>query len=102
MSGANAVAFLDRVEADEAFARKIEALKSDPAAAHAAVVEAGYDATPEEIKMAFVARYGSELSPEQLEALAGGIDGTDIGIGVGIGAGVILIGALAGLAAALV
>lgn len=96
MSGTAAVAVLDRMEKDEAFCERVAALKDDPAAVHTVLREAGYDATPEEIKVAFVSRYGSELSPEQLEALAGGLSGEDIGASIGVG-----FGMLAGIAAAM-
>lgn len=103
MSAASAIAFLDKLEADEAFSAKLEAMKDDPSAVRAALTEAGFDATPEEVKMAFVARYGSELSADQLEALAGGIDGASLGIGIGVGvaAGLGIVAAVGAAAAAI-
>jgi predicted ribosomally synthesized peptide with nif11-like leader len=74
MSVEQAEAFMDRVESDEAFAAELESLKDDQAAVQAAVVAAGFDATPEEIRDAFSDRFGDQLTEEQLAAIAGGID----------------------------
>lgn len=76
MSEGAASAFLDQLEDDESFAVKLESLKGDPSSVYAALQEAGFDATPEEIKMAFMERFGSELTTEQLEAIAAGISGS--------------------------
>ncbi len=92
MSVEQAEAFMDRVESDEAFAAELASLKDDQAAVQAVVVAAGFDATPEEIRDAFVDRFGSQLTEEQLATIAGGVDINDpalqrgILIGVGIGA----------------
>ena len=77
MSQADAVAFLDRVETDEDFASELESLRADPETVHARVVAAGFDASPEEIREAFVDRYGSELTHEQLDQIAAGMDTVD-------------------------
>ena len=74
MSVEQAEAFMDRVESDEAFAAELESLKDDQAAVQAAVVAAGFDATPEEIRDAFVDRFGDQLTDEQLATIAGGVD----------------------------
>ena len=74
MSVEQAEAFMDRVESDEAFAAELESLKDDQAAVQAAVVAAGFDATPEEIRDAFVDRFGDQLTEEELAAIAGGVD----------------------------
>ena len=74
MSVEQAEAFMDRVESDEAFAAELESLKDDQAAVQAAIVAAGFDATPDEIRDAFVDRFGDQLTEEQLAAIAGGID----------------------------
>ena len=74
MSVEQAEAFMDRVESDEAFAAELASLKDDQAAVQAAVVAAGFDATPEEIRDAFVDRFGDQLTDEQLATIAGGID----------------------------
>ena len=74
MSVEQAEAFINRVESDEAFAAELESLKDDQAAVQAAIVAAGFDATPEEIRDAFVDRFGDQLTEEQLAAIAGGVD----------------------------
>ena len=48
MSVEQAEASMNRVESDEAFAAKLESMKDDQAAVQAAVVAAGFDATPDE------------------------------------------------------
>ena len=95
MSVEQAEAFMNRVESDEAFAAELDSLKDDQAAVQAAVVAAGFDATPEEIRDAFADRFGDELTEEQLAAIAGGLDDQQI---VGIVVGV--VGALPAVAAA--
>jgi predicted ribosomally synthesized peptide with nif11-like leader len=74
MSETSAREFLSRVEGDEKFAGELEALKGDPDAVLARVRAAGFDAEPAEIRRAFIERYGAELSPEQLDAVAAGSD----------------------------
>ena len=97
MSVEQAEAFMNRVESDEAFAAELESLKDDQAAVQAAVVAAGFDATPDEIRDAFVDRFGDQLTEEQLAAIAGGLDDQTI---VGIVGGVIGIGISIGVSAA--
>ena len=72
MSVEQAEAFMNRVESDEAFAAELESLKDDQPAVQAAVVAAGFDATTDEIRDAFVDRFGDQLTEEQLAAVAGG------------------------------
>ena len=99
MSVEQAEAFMDRVESDEAFAAELENMSDDPAAVQAAVVAAGFDATPEEIRNAFVDRFGDQLTEEQLAAIAGGVSEDrfrDAGIAAGVGAA---LGVAAGAAA---
>ena len=91
MSVEQAEAFMDRVESDEAFATELESLKDDQAAVQAAVVAAGFDATPDEIRDAFVDRFGDELTEEQLAAIAGGLDVNDPALIVGITVGVVQV-----------
>ena len=83
MSVEQAEAFMDRVESDEAFAAELESLKDDQAAVQAAVVAAGFDATPEEIRDAFSDRFGDQLTEEQLAVIAGGINEPPMVIGGG-------------------
>ena len=85
MSVEQAEAFMDRVESDEAFAAELESLKDDQAAVQAAVVAAGFDATPDEIRDAFVDRFGDQLTEEELAAIAGGVDEGKIMTGVLLG-----------------
>ncbi len=97
MSVEQAEAFMDRVESDEAFAAELESLKDDQAAVQAAVV-----AAPEEIRDAFVDRFGDQLTEEQLAAIAGGVDEGTImtGVFIGIaGLGAISVGAAAAASA---
>ena len=77
MSQQQAAAFVARVQEDPEFAERCAALRGDPAAAHALVVAEGFDATPEEIREAFLEALGAELSEEQLAAIAGGASGDD-------------------------
>ena len=95
MSVEQAEAFMSRVESDEAFAAELESLKDDQAAVQAAVVAAGFDATPDEIRDAFVDRFGDELTEEQLAAIAGGLDVDDPALIVGITVGVVQVVAAA-------
>jgi predicted ribosomally synthesized peptide with nif11-like leader len=78
LSQAEAAAFLDRVEGDEVFAKQLEARRNDPEAVHEQVTSAGFDATPEEIREAFLERYGAELTPEQMERIAAGATDAEI------------------------
>jgi predicted ribosomally synthesized peptide with nif11-like leader len=92
MSMTDAVAFLERAETDDAFAADVESVKDDQEAVLAKVRAAGYDVTPDEIKEAFIDRYGAELTPEQLDAVAAGDDaGLIAGAVVGGVAGVGLV-----------
>ena len=94
MSKTDAVAFLERVESDEPLARELEALKDNPNAVYEKVKAAGFDARPEEIREAVAERYGAELTPEQLDQIAAGLDTEQItAITVGGLAGVVGIGA---------
>jgi predicted ribosomally synthesized peptide with nif11-like leader len=74
MSQDQAVAFLDRVEDDEDFAKELESLRGDPPAVIEKVHTAGFEVTPEEIREAFLERYGAELTEEQLDQIAAGAD----------------------------
>jgi predicted ribosomally synthesized peptide with nif11-like leader len=83
MSLTDAEAFIARAETDEAFAKELESLAPNPDAVFAKVHEAGYDVTQDEIKEAFLERYGAELTPEQMDAIAAGLTSeAEIGIGV--------------------
>lgn len=99
MSMRDAEAFLDRLEADEAFAQEIAGLREDPPALQARVAAEGFEVTEEEARAAFLERYGADLTPEQMEAIAAGVDaGMVVGVTVGtvIGLG-LFAAAVAGL-----
>ena len=76
---------------------RIEEVGTDAQAVYALVQSEGFDCTAEEIREAFLEEHGSQLTPEQLEAIAGGASGdfdsgTGIAIGVGAGVGAIVVG----------
>jgi predicted ribosomally synthesized peptide with nif11-like leader len=91
MSLTAAEEFLERAETDKDFAAGFESVKHDQQAVLEKVRAEGYDVTPDEVLEAFAERYGSELSPEQLDQIAGGAD-------AGLIAGAV-IGGVAGTAA---
>jgi predicted ribosomally synthesized peptide with nif11-like leader len=88
VSEAQAEAFLDRVESDEDFAKELESLREDPPAVLEKLHAAGFEATPEEIREAFLDRYGAELTPEQLDQIAAGSDPAVVG---GVTAAVVVV-----------
>lgn len=94
MSQADAVAFLERVESDESFAKQLESAKDNPDAVVDKLRSAGFDASPDEIREAFADRYGIELTQEQLDQIAAGSD-----VGAIVGGSLAVVGTLAGLAA---
>lgn len=73
MSSQQAEAFLARVQSDEEFAAKLGELRDNPAATQALIAAEGFDTTPEEIKDVVLEAMGSELSEDQLAAVAGGL-----------------------------
>ena len=77
MSQEAAVAFLERVETDEKFANELESLTEDPAAVVEKIRAEGFDVQPDEVRQAFLDRYGAELTPEQMEQIAAGADSGD-------------------------
>jgi predicted ribosomally synthesized peptide with nif11-like leader len=72
MSASQADAFIERLSADEAFAAEIDAVKNSPEQVQAIVAAAGFDATPEEIREAWLASLGEYLTEEQLAEISGG------------------------------
>jgi predicted ribosomally synthesized peptide with nif11-like leader len=93
MSQTDAVAFLEKVETDEEFAKELAALREDPPAVLERIRGEGFDVQPEEVREAFLERYGAELTQEQMDQIAAGVDpGTVV-------AGVVGVGVLIGLAA---
>ena len=98
MSDQQAEAFIARVQEDPDFAERLAALKDDPTAAQALVAAEGFDATPEELRDAALEAFGSELTEEQLAAIAGGLEGPDlVGVIAGstVGAAWLAVGAAA-------
>ena len=101
MAMAAALSFFDQLAEDEALAAELGELRDDPAAVYAAVTAKGFDATPEEFKVAFLTRFGSELSSEQLDGIAGGVsDDWLLSFSIGMGAtfGAVLVGVAAAVA----
>ena len=98
MSIQQAEAFVARVQEDPDFADRLTALKADPTAVHALVVAEGFDATPEEIRDAFLEAFGSELSEEQIAAIVGGTDVDPLLIAFAAPVGAIVLGAAVGAA----
>ena len=94
MTMQQAEAFVARVQEDSEFADRLAALKDNPAAAQALIAGEGFDATPDEIREAFMEAFGTELSEEQLAAIAGGLT-TEQANGVIIGGGVVAGAAVA-------
>lgn len=78
MSKSEAVRFIDAVEADEVLARQVEALQESPEQVLDLVRASGFDVGAEEVREAFLERYGSELTEEQLAAIAGGLTTVEI------------------------
>lgn len=73
MATVQAELFLDRVAADAEFADRLASHADDPHMVFAIVVDMGFDATPEEIREAFLERNMRELTEPQLAAIAGGL-----------------------------
>ena len=98
MSVQQAEAFIAQVQKDPDFADRLAALKDDPKAVQALVAADGFDATPEEIRDAFVEAFGSELSEEQIAAIVGGTDVDPLLIAFAAPVGAIVLGAAVGAA----
>jgi predicted ribosomally synthesized peptide with nif11-like leader len=103
VSASDAAAFLQRAESDEYFAKQLALVRADPDAVLERIHAAGFDATSDEISDAVAERYGTQLSPEQLQQLAGGVDdGTlaseavQFGIIGGVSVGIAAVVAAAG------
>jgi predicted ribosomally synthesized peptide with nif11-like leader len=83
MSKAAAEAFFDRADSDPEFLTRLEDVQDDPNAVYAQVRAEGFDVEPEELMEVFTERYGVELSPEQLDAIAAGDDALIAGATIG-------------------
>lgn len=92
MSAKEADRFIARLSDDQAFADRLQGLKGDPTALYEAVVAEGFDATPEEIRAAFVESLSEHLDEQQLAAIAGGLSDEAIGGIVGGTVGAVAIG----------
>jgi predicted ribosomally synthesized peptide with nif11-like leader len=99
MSTKEADRFIERTASDQEFLASIEALGNDSDAVFALVQSEGFDCTPEEIKEAFLEAYASQLTAEQLEAVAGGLS-TSEGLGIGLGGGLGAVAVGVGVASA--
>jgi predicted ribosomally synthesized peptide with nif11-like leader len=99
MSAAEADRFISRLGSDPEFAATLEGLKDDPDALYAVVVAEGFDATPEEIRSAFLEEMSQYLDEEQLAAVAGGLSTVEIGAiaGGAVGAAAITTGVVVGV-----
>ncbi len=88
MTAAAAKAAIDRMESDEAFADRIkEAGSADGALA--ILHGEGFDVTQQEMRDVALDRFGDRLTPEQLDAVSGGVDDPWRVVGM-IGAGGVL------------
>jgi predicted ribosomally synthesized peptide with nif11-like leader len=73
MSAEAANAALDRMEADEGFAISVRDAGGQEGSL-ALLRDAGFEVTPSEMRDAALDRYGDQLTPEQLDAIAAGQD----------------------------
>ena len=79
--------FLDVVAENEDLQKKFRSAKSEAQVMEILKSE-NIECSPDEIRAAFLERFGSELNEEQLAAFSGGASAAAIGAAVGIGAGV--------------
>lgn len=98
MTTSDVNAFFDRLGNDTAFAESLAAVRDDRNAVQALIAGAGFTVTPEEVRDAFLDRFGDQLDEAQLAAIAGGITQSQqdaivagvtmsaIGITIGVGA----------------
>ena len=88
MSDQEATRFIDDLQTDVEFLTEMSKLKGNPDAAFNAVISRGYDVTKEEITEAYLEFASSNLSDNELNAVAAGLsDAATIGIAVGGAAG---------------
>lgn len=92
-----ATTLLDRLHDDHDFAVEVERHADDATALMAYLRAEGFDVTDDEVREAFLERYGAELSSEQLDAVAAGVTDEEaeiIGLAVG---GVVVVGVAAAM-----
>jgi predicted ribosomally synthesized peptide with nif11-like leader len=94
MSIESANAAIDRMETDETFAARLRDA-GGPGPAGEVLRSEGFDATPGEMRDAFLDRYGERFTEEQLDEIAGGMtEGEFIGT-MGVLAATAVVGAAA-------
>jgi predicted ribosomally synthesized peptide with nif11-like leader len=91
MTLASAQAAIDRMEADEFFANRVKDAGS-PEAILAVLTSEGFDVTSSDMRDAALDHFGDQLTQEQLDALAAGVDAE---VWVFIGGGTVLVAAAA-------
>ena len=85
MSEAEATRFVNSIKANSNEAKKLEALKDDPAKVISAVKEMGYDATPDEIRDAFTELMSNSLPEAEIEKIAAGLSsGQKAAVGIAV------------------
>jgi len=101
MSESEATRFIDATMTDEKLSAKLVLMKEDPQALLKEVHSLGYDATPDEIRNAYLESMSSRLPESELQDIAAGMSDSTKGlIGFSAAAGVIAIGCAAASAAA--
>ena len=95
--------FMDIVATDEALQKRFRSATTE-AQVMDILKDEGIECSPDEIRSAFLERYSSELSEDQLAVFSAGVSKAAIGAAVGIGAGVaigtaVAVGAAAAAAA---
>jgi len=102
MSESEATRFIDATMTDEKLSAKLVLMKEDPQALLKEIHSLGYDATPDEIRNAYLESMSVRLPETDLQDIAAGIsDSAKKGlIGYSVAAGVIAIGCAAASAAA--
>jgi predicted ribosomally synthesized peptide with nif11-like leader len=82
MTLASAQAVIDRMEVDEDFANRVKDA-GGPDASIALVTSEGFEVTSEDMRDAVIDRFGDQLTQEQLDAIAAGVDMTDVAFVLG-------------------
>jgi predicted ribosomally synthesized peptide with nif11-like leader len=96
MTTTAANAALDRIEADQAFATRVKDSGGHEQALSILHSE-GFDVSQQDMRDAFIDRFGDQLTKEQLDAVAGGIDRDVllVAAGSGLGAAAVVLAAAA-------